>query len=286
MFFEMMSKHVDRLAAIAPTIDRIIDALDARQLGINKPQALALAACVLDRKPNLILDLGTGLGTSASVFALASGIYCLRCQVCTFDLDERRDAYVEPRIRSLDRSQWDPIAYYVEDIETFDFARLARAAKNTVVFWDAHGHAVARGVLCNLMPLIADNRHLVICHDMADNRLHMPNSYEGKTPWCGMDDWYRAASARARVNLGWVNTIVDQVIPILDFCHRNEIEFHSVDHDVHIIGEAARKAAVAARLGFRDYEAYGMGYFTMEDTACRNFPGQGTQLTVQSPQGN
>jgi hypothetical protein len=230
----------------------------------------------MDRKPDLILDLGTGHGASASVFALSVGAIDSSARICTFDINERMQSYILPRLAAFDRTNWGQIEAITADIESFDFVPLVRNASNVLVFWDAHGFAVASGVLCNLMPLIADKAHLVICHDMADNRISVPVTYDGRGFWRRMEDWYAAPEKRARVNIGWTHTIVDQIIPILDFCHRNGIEFHSVDHGVHLTGDAATKIAVAERLGFPAYETYVMGYFSLNETPSRNFPAWNT----------
>src|SRR5262249_27067994 len=161
---------------------------------------------------------------------------------------ERMDSFVLPRLKGLDRSDWVEIDARSADLETFDFAPLTLNATSILVFWDAHGFGVATGVLCTLMPLIADDRHLVVCHDMADNRVSVPREYNGLAFWRGMEDWYAAPEKRARVNIGWTHTVVDQVIPIVDFCHRNSIEFHSVDFDMHLAGDPAKRVAVAERL--------------------------------------
>jgi hypothetical protein len=47
-----------------------------------------------------------------------------------------------------------------------------------------------------------------------------------------MDSHYGSNGKMARTNIFWLNTIVDQFIPILDFCHRNNIELHSADWEV------------------------------------------------------
>jgi len=80
--------------------------------------------------------------------------------------------------------------------------------------------------------LIAFRPHLVICHDISDNRFTgQSHSYEGRPFWRGMDDFntHLGTQPRSYLNLGWLSTIVDQAIPILDFCWRNEIELHSAD---------------------------------------------------------
>lgn len=270
MFLTMMENHTAALAQIAPEIDRVIDALHARSAALSKPQALALAAAVMEMRPDLILDLGTGNGASSCTFAMTVGQTAAR--VCTFDLHEKMQGTIEPLLAGIDRTRWTQIEARVVDLETFDFREMVAAARSVLVFWDAHGHAVARGVLGNLMPLIADKPHLVICHDMIDNRIGDARAYEGLIPWQGMDAWYAAPADTARVNIGWTCTNVDQIIPITDFCWRNGIEFRSVDHDLHIAGDAARRAALAAQLGFPQYETYAMGYFTMNGVESRYFP--------------
>jgi hypothetical protein len=146
--------------------------------------------------------------------------------------------------------------------------RIAMAAKKHLLRKNVcHGHGVANGVLAQLMPSIADKPHLVVCHDMTDIRLNKELTYyRNKQLWRGMDDWYAKNGTRAYVNIGWALTVVDQVIPIIDFCGRNQMEFRSVDEDILINGNPEVRAKIIRSLrlptGSRGWD-FGMGYFTM-----------------------
>jgi hypothetical protein len=128
-------------------------------------------------------------------------------------------------------------------------------------------------VLGTIMPLIADKPHMVLCHDMEDNRLSTAaGSYGGKAPWSGMDDWYSSPDTRARFNINWAVTNVDQIIPIIDFCVRNKITFNSVDEDIHITGNKTLLGNVSRKLDFPHYQTYAIGWFSLEQSNLRHFP--------------
>jgi hypothetical protein len=69
-------------------------------------------------------------------------------------------------------------------------------------------------------------------HDITDNRYAgVPRSYGGEPLWKG-SHWQQATGIwGARVNIGWMNSIQDQVIALADFSARNDIEIGSADHE-------------------------------------------------------
>lgn len=270
MMLDAFISNIEALETIAPKIHQTLDALEA-SVDLFDSQAMVLAAAVIDRKPNIIIDLGTGSGTSAASMAIAAGIVKNNAVVVTFDLTDHWAQLAAPRLSNIDQTCWAPIRPMLQDIATFDFSSLVGESQSIVVFWDAHGYEVARGVLCHLMPHIADRRHIVLCHDMSDNRLHSDSyrSYFGKTFWRGANDW---SGTTAYVNLGWVTSTVEQCIPILDFCYRNKIELGSVDYDVSIAGDAALRDEIVERLGLAPLRTFDIAYFSLENTTFRNFP--------------
>jgi hypothetical protein len=270
MFLDALHRNLPALAKIEPDISKALLAVDPGEENLTRGQAMVLSSMVIERSPNLIVDLGTGGGASACTLAAAAGLVSLGSVVHTFDMIERWPS-VETRLKGIDRSKWAPIETHVVDIERFDFDTLTSNAESVLVFWDAHGHGVASGVLGQLMPSIADKPHLAVCHDMTDIRLAKSRTYDRKQPWRGMDDWYAQNGARACVNIGWTLTVVDQVIPIIDFCSRNQIEFRSVDEDILINGDQGVLAEITRDLQLPNRD-FAMGYFTMNETLSRYFP--------------
>lgn len=237
---------------------------------LSLAQGLMLSACTIDLAPTLILDLGTGFGNSASVFAIASKA---ESRVLTFDIVHNWRASLENHLAPL-AAKLECVEPIVGDILQFDFSQLLSNAERVLVFWDAHGFDIAEKVLGEIMPTIADRPHLIICHDMSDGRFTSPEGkhYGERRPWRGMDEFYRQSEQFGYVFTGWPVTLVDQVIPILDFCARNDIEFHSFDYDLHrLLPEEVTKSTLTS-LDLPVHQCFHMGYFTMNETTSRNFP--------------
>jgi hypothetical protein len=268
--------HIDTLTEHLSEVRRTLGLLNAPET-LNEQQALVLAAAALELRPDVILDLGTGSANSAAIFALTGAPL-----VYTYDLHPswKEIASTKLRLESALLSRVTPI---VGDITQVDFAPMVQKADRVLVFWDAHGHDIAARVLGHLMPLIADKRHLVICHDIGDRR-YIPEeykSYNGKRLWQGLTDWSDETTSFGIVN--WACTIVDQSIPIFDFCWRNDTEFRSVDHDFFaVIGDQHRET-VAQRFDLDPAKRFSIGYFTLDGTKTRNFPSPAVRGALRSP---
>jgi hypothetical protein len=186
-------------------------------------------AVVLEFKPDVILELGRGYGNSTAVLTEAANR--VGAKVKSFDLNpgwQRRSS-----IESLVDSTWFTALELLHgDLTKEDFRR--HVGERTLIFWDAHGFAIAETVLGKLLPLVARKPHLVVCHDIADNRFSFTDRPYSGPLWRGMDDYYRLLSAepRAFFNVGHFCGAVDQIIAILDFCWRNGIELHSADEEI------------------------------------------------------
>lgn len=85
-----------------------------------------------------------------------------------------------------------------------------------------------------------------------------------------MTDCYRSPDEFAYASIGWTTAIVDQVIPILDFCRRNEIDLQSADNDFASIGEGVRQKIVNL-LGMPT-PIFHVAHFSMNETKIRHFP--------------
>jgi hypothetical protein len=208
---------------------------------VNNPTELSPAqaahwfALAVAFRPDTIIELGRADGNSTAVFTEAANRVG-PIAVKSFDLHEgwsRRRAVAEV---VGDENWFRPLEIYTADITQVDFLPHLKGARRVLVLWDAHGFAVADAVLGRLLPLVADKEHVVVCHDISDNRVcGAERSYKGRPFWRGMSDYnaHARTAERAHLNLFWVNTVVDQTIPILDFCWRNGIELHSADYDFH-----------------------------------------------------
>jgi hypothetical protein len=191
-------------------------------------------ATALEFQPDLIIELGRGMGNSTTLFTLAAH-RLKKTQVYSFCLSQQWDRLTRPRLLPLTGEDWfAPLSTYLIDITQVDFTHLILPAKRVLLLWDAHGYVVADRVLSHIMPLLAQKEHVVLCHDVSDNRLYpdAPRHYGGKTIWKGMDSYYADSEGTGRANIFWLNTVVDQFVPILDFCWRNRIDLHSADWEM------------------------------------------------------
>jgi hypothetical protein len=87
-------------------------------------------------------------------------------------------------------------------------------------------------VFGRILPLIADRPHLVLTHDISDNRYAaVARSNEGQPLWKGAR-WQQATKNRgSRINIGWMNSMQEQVLAVADFATRNDIDIGSADHE-------------------------------------------------------
>ena len=220
------AKRPPRIRALSAAIDRPSD--------LYPSQAAHWFALALDFRPEAIIELGRGAGNSTAIFTEAAHRIGTTV-VKSFDLNPGWTR--ERAVAEVVGKEWfRPLEILTCDIAQVDFLPHIQNARRVLVLWDAHGFEVSDAVLGRLLPLIADKEHLVVCHDISDNRVCNPErSYQGRPFWRGSEDYYEhlRTTERARTNLFWVNTIVDQAIPILDFCWRNGIELHSADYDYH-----------------------------------------------------
>lgn len=209
-------------------IQRILDAIDAPQ-DMLPATVFHWYAMVLEFKPDVILELGRGYGNSTAVLTEAANQ--IGARVRSFDLNPGwlRRANIETLVTP---SWFGALELLHGDLTKEDFSK--HAGNRTLIVWDAHGFEIAETVLGRILPLVAGKPHLVMCHDIADNRFAFTaKAYRGPL-WRGMDDYYHALAdePRAFFNLGNFCGAVDQVIPILDFCWRNGIELHSADQEI------------------------------------------------------
>ena len=70
MIVAAIENNIDTLENIASELRAVLEALaDSQNLSFR--QSLCLAALCLERRPDVVLDLGTGKGNSAAVFSVA-----------------------------------------------------------------------------------------------------------------------------------------------------------------------------------------------------------------------
>ncbi|MCE5249348.1 hypothetical protein LLG96_03925 [bacterium] len=226
--------------ALKDTIGEDAVILERLSRAIDTPVSLSLSqyfhwyAMVFAFKPDLIIELGRGPGNSTSVFCQASR-RLKNTIVKSFCFGPGWDK--KKNIVPLVDADWfSRLEIYSGDLTRVDFSPHIQPFQRVMVLWDAHGYEVANHVLGHIMPLLQQKQHIVICHDFSDNRVvSCPRSYGGKSFWMGMNDFDINSDKRERLNLFWINTVVDQAIPLVDFCWRNSIELHSADFELYEI---------------------------------------------------
>lgn len=264
MFIDLLFKHQAQLSADVPTFRAALAQVND-PTNLSLIQSLFLASAVYELRPGVVLDLGTGMGNSSTIFGLIANR--VGASVHTFDLFPTWPEVME-RLQDPFRSIVAANVTAHGDITAYDFKALLGDTPSVLIFWDAHGLTVAQHVLSTIMPIVADRRHFVLCHDMSDNRYVDLKSYDGQPIWGATPE------SQSYFNISWVCSRVAQAIPILDFCWRNDLLFHSIDEELRGRTDAQQRKNFLEAVGLPENSGAYMGYFTMMETASRNFPGR------------
>ena len=220
---EKLARSRQRILALSRAIGRPGD--------FSLYQWAQISALALEFAPDLILELGRGMGNSTSAFTeVANLLGAGSCRVLSLDLTDAWDTVALPRLRPLVPEDWFlPLSAIQADILQFDFEAALAGAHRPLVFWDAHGFEVAECVLGRVLPLLAEKPHLVVMHDMSDARYQAPDTYNyGES---GL--WKGDNAAGQYLFLGSIISGVAQAIAILDFSTRNRLPLHSADDELH-----------------------------------------------------
>ncbi len=149
-----------------------------------------------------------------------------------------------------------------------DFAPIIGNAKRVLVLWDAHGFEIAGLMLGHVLPLLADREHMILMHDISDLRFadKLLDYAAGAEIWQGMNWVYNNNHYESRVYLGWIDTIVDQAIAVVDFLTRHHAELGSADKSFHeeIGDNPAKMSEMKSTLLERDLGLIGhWAYFSL-----------------------
>lgn len=225
-----------RIAEDAAILRRLIAAVDcATDLG--PAQWAQWYSVALGFAPDLILELGRGYGNSTAVFAQAArrldwGKWMKRTKIVSLCRTGDWASTVAPRIaRIVDKAWFASVDARMTDILSADYAEILADHERVLVLWDAHGFEIAELVLGDILPRLVDRHHLVLMHDISDNRYaHQGRSYGSQPLWKGLK-WQKQAGWDSRVNLGWMSSKQDQVVALADFSARNDLEIGSADQE-------------------------------------------------------
>ena len=212
-----------------PRIQALIKAVDGRT-ELTPYQWIQLMSMALEYKPDLILELGRGDGNSTCAYTEVANILKPdSCDVISLCLSEEWERKTLPRLKALMPPTWfEPLRTFVTDIQDFDYETTLADYQRVLIFWDAHGYDVAECVLGRILPLIHEQEHLVIMHDLSDGRVMPFLNYNESGLWRG-NDW-----SGPRLMLGCINSCVEQAVSIVDFCSRNNLVLHSADQAINL----------------------------------------------------
>jgi len=182
--------------------------------------------------PDLVIELGRGYGNSTALFAQAAWRLG-RMKIVSLCVSGEWASMVAPRIAKLVDPAWFAnVDARRTDILAADYGEIIANHQRVLVLWDAHGFEIAELVLGEILPRLSDRPHLVLMHDISDNRYAgVPRSYGGHPLWKGSRWQQKTGAWDSRVNIGWMNSIQDQVIALADFSARNDLEIESADRD-------------------------------------------------------
>jgi len=233
----------DRVAADAGVLRQLIEAVDWTN-DLSPSQWAQWYSVALGFKPDLILELGRGRGNSTALFCQAAARLG-NTKVVSLCYSGDWTTITAPKLaRIVDRRWFDPLDARMTDIVGADYAEILGDHQRVLLLWDAHGFEIAEVVLGEILPRLVGREHFVIMHDIVDNRYaRVSRSYGGQPLWKGSEWQQRTGHHEARVNIGWMHSIQDQIIAIADFSVRNDLEIGSADHEFHrLFGQDARLA--------------------------------------------
>jgi len=228
--------YYDQRAAVASEaslLRQLIEVVGAPN-DLSSPQWAQWFSVALAYQPDLILELGRGRGNTTALFAQAASRLG-RTSVVSLCRTADWMSLVAPRIAPLVPAAWfSRIDARLTDILCVDYDELLDEAERVLLVWDAHGFEIAETVLGEIIPRLAGREHLVLMHDILDNRYdaEAQRSYQGQPLWKGAAWQERTGTWGASVNIGWMHSIQDQVIAIADFAARNDLDICSADHEL------------------------------------------------------
>jgi hypothetical protein len=220
-----------RIHEDAGLLKTLIDAVNA-EYDLTPAQWAQWYSVALGFKPDLIVELGRSKGNSTAIFCQAASRLG-RTRVVSLCSSKAWIEETLPRLRPVVAPHWlDALDARTINILDVDYDTLLNGAERVLLLWDAHGFEIAETVLGRILPLLSDRPHLILMHDISDTRYaSVSRSYEGQPLWKGSTWDTGTGTSSARVNIGWMNSLQDQVIAVADFAARNDLEIGSADHE-------------------------------------------------------
>jgi hypothetical protein len=169
--------HLERLRALEGKLRAVHETI--RGIGsadLFQSDMLALAATLLEYRPDVVVELGRGWGTSTALFRLMALPTISICRT-RYWLDQTIVA-----LEAMYPMDWtEGVTAIVGEIAAQDYPQLLGAAQRIFIFWDAHGFDIADVVIAQLLPSLVGRQVLVACHDLrAADILSVTNRMEEK----------------------------------------------------------------------------------------------------------
>jgi hypothetical protein len=264
-----------RIVEDAATLRRLIAAVNWTN-DLASPQWAQWYSVALGFAPDLILELGRGYGNSTALFGEAAWRLGHTKVVSLCNSGEWASVVSPKIVPVVDRAWFANIDARRVDILSADYADIIANHQRVLVLLDAHGFEIAELVLGEILPRLVGRPHLVLMHDISDNRYGgVPRSYNGPL-WKGSSWQQRTGSWNSRLNIGWMNSIQDQVIALADFSARNDVEIGSSDHEYaqFFAANPAHAVEMRQRLGDEFFSQVGHWAFLSltEETGPFHFP--------------
>ncbi len=221
---ETISASRSRLQALYEAVDWAND--------LNLYQWTQWFAIALEFQPDLIVELGRGMGNSTCVFTEAAN-QLENCRVVSLCMSRDWDEVVKHRVAQVVPESWfHPLEIRIGEILTTDVEALIGDSQRILLLWDAHGFDMAEFVLGGLMPALEHRQNFVIMHDISDGRYAPINpDYQGKRLWRGTQEGFNR-EGHSRLYLNYLDTAVEQTVAIVDFASRNGLTLQSADHSL------------------------------------------------------
>lgn len=257
------------IAALRERFERLSAAV-GRPTDLNLYQWGEFAAFALEFRPDLIVELGRGLGNSTCCFIEVANRLggASTCRVVSLCLSEDWFTSTVPRLKGIVSPEWfAPAEIKVANLLSYDIKALLRGAQRPLVLWDAHGFEIAEWVIGKLLPELVGKPHLVLMHDMSDTRYEIPSPEYGET---GV--WKGTNASSPAFWLGNVFSRVAQAISIVDFASRNRLPLHSGAESLHaeIASDPARTASLRELLGEELFSLQAHWYwFTLNEAPAK-----------------
>lgn len=220
-----------RLNQLAKAVGHISDS--------SLAQYAQMFAITLEFKPDLIVELGRGVGNSTAVFCEAAN-QLKNTKVISICLSTDWQDKSAKKISQIVPKHWfNKLDTRIANILDINFKSLIGEAylrkknkKKILLLWDAHGWDVAEYVLGEALPVLRPLEHLILVHDIS---YFDPNSnnalYRAGTMWRG----YAGDEAKdpPYLVLNSMESSFEELVALNDFASRNSLKLHSVQEEIN-----------------------------------------------------